>query len=126
MSDLNRFVATGRLTADATVRTLASGKSVMTMNAAINTGYGEYKKTLFVKVQQWGDNTKNVVEYLKKGTLIGIDGELSRSEWTSQEGKQYVDFVVDVRSVQILSSKKPDTSFAGTDSKPADEDDAVF
>lgn len=122
MSDINRFVATGRLTADASVRTLASGKSVMTMNVAINTGYGDYKKTLFVKVQQWGDSTKNVVNYLKKGNLVGIDGELSRSEWTTKDGATMVDFVVDVRSVQILGSKKAENE--QTDKLP--EYDPVF
>ena len=108
MSDLNRFCFTGHLTADANARTLASGKTVMTATAAINTGYGDYKKTLFVKVQMWGDRGNKIMQYLKKGTLIGADGELSRQDWTTNEGRQMVDFVIDVQNISILSQKKPD------------------
>ena len=105
MSDLNCFSFTGRLTQDATVRTLASGKKVLTANAAINTGYGEYKKTLFVKLQMWGDHGEKVVQYLTKGKSIATSGELSRSEWQTHEGKQMVDFVIDVRAINLVGSK---------------------
>lgn len=105
MSDLNCFSFTGRLTQDATVRTLASGKKVLTANAAVNTGYGEYKKTLFVKLQMWGDHGEKVVQYLTKGKSIATSGELSRSEWQTREGKQMVDFVVDVRAINLVGSK---------------------
>ena len=105
MSDLNCFSFTGRLTQDATVRTLASGKKVLTANAAINTGYGEYKKTLFVKLQMWGDHGEKVVQYLTKGKSIATSGELSRSEWKTREGKQMVDSVVDVRTINLVGSK---------------------
>lgn len=106
MADLNSFSFTGRLTSDASFRTLASGKGILTANVAVNTGYGDYKKTLFIKVQQWGDNGKNVVQYLKKGNLVAGTGEMSRSEWDSSDGIKHVDFVVDVRVIQMLVSKK--------------------
>lgn len=106
MADLNSFSFTGRLTSDASFRTLASGKGILTASAAVNTGYGDYKKTLFIKVQQWGDSGKNVVQYLKKGNLVAGTGEMSRSEWDSSDGIKHVDFVVDVRGIQMLGSKK--------------------
>lgn len=105
MSDLNCFSFTGRLTQDADMRTLASGKKVLTANAAVNTGYGEYKKTLFVKLQMWGDHGEKIVHYLTKGKSIATSGELSRSEWQTREGKQMVDFVVDVRAINLVGSK---------------------
>lgn len=125
MSDLNRLCFTGHLTTDAGVRTLASGKSVMTASVAINTGYGEYKKTLFIKLQMWGDRANKIVEYLKKGTLIAADGELSRGDWTTREGRAMVDFVVDVMNINILSSKKPDAPAAPEPAEYNDEE-AVF
>lgn len=105
MADLNQFCFTGRVAQDATVRTLATGKKVLTVNVAINTGFGDYKKTLFVKVQQWGDRGEKIVQYLKKGQLVASNGELSRNEW-GDEGNKKVDFVVDVMSIQLLGSKQ--------------------
>lgn len=110
MSDLSRYCFTGRLTADASIRTLASGKMVMTAPVAVNTGYGDYKKTMFIKVQMWGDRSAKIVNYLKKGTLIASDGEPSRNEWTTAEGRAMVDFVVDVMNINILAAKKDDVS----------------
>lgn len=104
MADLNSFAFTGRCTQDATIREIASGKKVLSVNVAVNTGYGDYKKTLFIKVQMWGERGEKIVDYLKKGQTIAGQGEMSRSEWTSKEGKAYVDFVVDVNNIQLLSS----------------------
>lgn len=104
MADINCFAFTGRLTKDASIRTLASGKKVLTADVAVNTGFGEYRKALYIKVQQWGDRAEKLIPYLKKGQFIGGTGELSRNEW-GDEGNKKVDFIVDVLSIQLLGSK---------------------
>lgn len=104
MADINCFAFTGHLTKDASIRTLASGKKVLTADVAVNTGFGEYRKAIYIKVQQWGDRGERIVPYLKKGQFIGGTGELSRNEW-GDEGNKKVDFIVDVLSIQLLGSK---------------------
>lgn len=126
MSDINSFTFTGRLTQDASIRTLASGKKVLTINVAVNTGFGEYKKTLYIKVQQWGDRGEKLIPYLKKGQLIGGQGEMSRSEWQNKEGKQYVDFVVDCMSIQLLGSKQQAASTEAELDTSINNDEVVF
>lgn len=125
MADLNVFSFTGRLTKDAEYRTLASGKGLLTAQVAINTGYGEYKKTLFIKAQQWGESGQKVVQYLGKGQLVSACGELSLSKWTSQAGKEYTDIVVDTRSIQILgpSQKSAASSYGQPAASPSQEAD---
>lgn len=115
MADLNNWSITGRLTADAEYKTLASGKNLLVMNVAVNTGFGEYAKTTFVKVQQWGDRGGKIVDYLRKGTLIACSGELSTNEWSTREGEKRVDLQLTTNSVQFYNTKKADTS----DSIPA-------
>ena len=124
--DLNNFNFTGRLTQDASVRTLASGSKVLTANVAINTGFGEHKKTLYVKVQQWGERGEKIVQYLTKGTLVAGHGELSRSDWESKEGNKNVDIVIDVPSIQMLSSGNKSNTVTAVieDDKPDDKPDA--
>lgn len=123
MADINCFAFTGRLTKDATVRTLASGKKVLTADVAVNTGFGEYKKTLYIKVQQWGDRGEKLTPYLKKGQFIGGTGEMSRNEW-GDEGNKKVDFVVDVMSIQLLGSK-PQSSVSTANTLPEPENGEV-
>ena len=124
MADINCFAFTGRLTKDASIRTLASGKKVLTADVAVNTGFGEYRKTLYIKVQQWGDRGENIIPFLKKGQFIGGTGELSRNEW-GDEGNKKVDFVVDVISIQLLGSK-PQSSTSTDTSASEPNDEVVF
>jgi len=126
MADLNSFSLTGRLTQNAAINTTANGKKILTANCAVNTGFGNYKKTLFVKVQQWGDNTSNLIPYLKKGQLIGCSGELSRSEWQNKEGKTYVDFVVTTFGIQLLGSKLVQSESSEQDTNDEQDTELTF
>ena len=126
MADINNFSMTGRLTQDATYRTLASGKGVLTCNVAINSGYGDYKKTLFVKVQQWGERGQKLASYLTKGKPIACVGELSRNEWDSKEGNHNVEFVVDTVAIQLIGSMKQDTKSSDNTTDSAAEEEFNF
>lgn len=126
MADINNFTITGRLVRDAEFKTLPSGKSLLEMSVAVNTGYGQYKKTTWVKVQQWGDRGANVAAYLIKGTLIGCTGELTTQQWEGkQDGQIHTDLVLSTMNVQILSSKKQESSEEYAPA-PAPVDESVF
>ena len=124
MSDLSVYSFTGRLTHDAEYRTLASGKGLLTANVAINTGYGDYRKVTFIKVNQWGESGIKIQPYLTKGTLVSSTGEPSINRWTGKDGTENTELQVDVRSIQILASKKKDdTKSSGS---VADEDESTL
>lgn len=121
MSDLNAWSFTGRLTKDAEFKTLASDKSLLVMDVAVNTGFGDYKKTTYVKVQQWGVKNTNTLPYLKKGTLIGVTGEVTLNEWESKtDGTKRMTLQVDTSKIQILSSKKDEGSSSSISEPPSD------
>lgn len=126
MADLNNWSITGRLTADAEYKTLASGKNLLVMNVAVNTGFGEYAKTTFVKVQQWGDRGGKIVDYLRKGTLIACSGELSTNEWSTREGEKRVDLQLTTNSLQFYNTKKADTSNSIPAGTADNGDETVF
>lgn len=126
MADLNNWSITGRLTADAEYKTLASGKNLLVMNVAVNTGFSEYAKTTFVKVQQWGDRGGKIVDYLRKGTLIACSGELSTNEWSTREGEKRVDLQLTINSLQFYNTKKADTSGSIPAGTADNGDETVF
>ena len=103
MADLNVWAVTGRLTKDAEFRTLASGKPLLTCDIAVNTGWGEYAKTTYARVQQWGERGKNIVQYLKKGKPIAVSGSLSVNTWTGKDGQERQQLVLDTTSIQMLN-----------------------
>lgn len=123
MADLNSFTFTGRLTKDAQLKTLPTGKQLLEASVAINTGFGEYRKTLYVKVNLWGARGEKVAGFMKKGGLIGAIGVLSKSVWQGSDGLERTDLVVDAADLQMLSSKKTE---AESESEASTEDDIAF
>ncbi len=120
MSDLNNFCFTGRLGADAVVKTTPNNKTIMEMSVAINTGYGDYKKTLWVKVKQFGDRVRNIAPIFVKGAQVTGSGEIDTDEWTGKDNTQHFDIVVKCMNVQLMSSKKADTK--EVEPEPTDEE----
>lgn len=104
MSDLNSWSITGRLTKDASFMTVGTGKPLLTMDVAVNTGFGDSKKTTYVKVNMWSDRGEKIVSYLKKGTLVAVAGQLSVDTWTGKAGDQHQDLVLTTFNVDFYNT----------------------
>jgi single-strand DNA-binding protein len=105
--DFNNCSFTGRLTENAEMRTLPTGKTVVVFNIANNTGYGDYEKVLFITVQLWGKTGDKLCEYLVKGKAIAISGNLEVQKWTSQkDGTDHFKLVLNSSDIVLLSDGK--------------------
>lgn len=109
MADLSCYSFTGRLTKDAAIKTLPSGKTLLELDVANNIGFGDFARTNWLKVKKWGENNAGLISLLVKGSLITASGELSTETWRSNNGETHTNLVVTVFNIQILSSKKQDT-----------------
>ena len=76
---LNVCTFTGRLGRDAEPKTLSSGTSFLEFSIAVDTGYGDKKRSFWLRCSLFGERGK-LSQYLTKGQLIGVSGELSQSE----------------------------------------------
>jgi len=74
-----------RLTKDAEMATTQSGKQVLKISAAFDTGYGDSKKTTWVDASFWGERGIKLAPYLLKGTQIVIHGD--QVEANAYQGK---------------------------------------
>lgn len=122
MADLSSYAFTGRLGADAQVKKTPNGKTYMEMSVAVTTGYGDYKKTLWIKIKQWGERVNNIVNIFTKGALVSACGEPSINEWDGKDGAHHATLEVNCMNVQILSSKKPADSEHAFDDSELSED----
>lgn len=128
MADLSCYAFTGNLGADAQVKQTPNGKTYMEMSVAVTTGYGDYKKTLWVKVKQWGERVNNIAGIFTKGALVTACGEPSINEWVGKDGTHHANIEVNCTNVQILSSKKQSTENVPAIDKGdlPDNDNVVF
>lgn len=105
---LNRVILVGRLTRDPDLRYTPNGVAVANFNIAVNRPFtdanGE-RTADFINGVVWRRQAENLANYMKKGSLIGVDGRLQTRTYEGQDGKTvYVTEVV-ADSIQFLESK---------------------
>lgn len=105
---MNRVVLVGRLTRDPDLRITPNGVAVATFTLAVNrtfTNQDGEREADFVQVVVWRRQAENVGNYLKKGSLCGVDGRIQTRNYEDNEGRRvYVTEVV-AESVQFLEPR---------------------
>src|SRR5690606_36662529 len=101
-------VLVGRLTKDPELRYTPNDVAVCIFTREVNRPFtnqqGE-RDADFINCVAWRKQAENVANYLKKGSLAGIDGRIQTRSYEAQDGRRvYVTEVV-AESVQFLESK---------------------
>jgi single-strand DNA-binding protein len=94
-------ITAGRLARDAELRTTQSGTSVCSFTVAADAGYGDKKRTEWVKVALFGKRSDGLHPYLKKGTALTVQGEAKANGWTKDgEAKAEIEIFADKITLQ--------------------------
>jgi single-strand DNA-binding protein len=105
---MNRVVLVGRLTKDPDLRYTPNGVPVATFTLAVNrpfkTQSGETEAD-FINCVVWRKPAENVANFLKKGSLAGVDGRMQTRNYEGQDGKRVYVTEVQAESVQFLDTK---------------------
>ena len=114
---LNRVVLVGRLTKDPDLRYTPSGVPVATFTLAVNRTFtnqqGE-READFINIVVWRKPAENVANFLKKGSLAGVDGRIQTRNYEGQDGRRvYVTEVV-AESVQFLEPRNASQERTGS------------
>lgn len=105
---MNRVVLVGRLTKDPDLRYTPNGVPVATFTLAVSRTFtnqqGE-RETDFINCVVWRRPAENVANFLKKGSLAGVDGRIQTRNYDGQDGKRVYVTEVLAESVQFLEPK---------------------
>ena len=122
---LNRVVLVGRLTRDPELRYTPNGVAVASFTLAVNRTFtnqhGE-READFINIVVWRRQAENVANYLKKGSLAGVDGRLQSRSYENNQGQRVFVTEVVADSVQFLEPKNSNT---GGSSKPKSQREAA-
>lgn len=81
----NKVIFAGNLTRDPEFRQVGEYR-VARLGLAVNNGYGDKKKTMFLDSEVWVPHLVKLTEdYLKKGSNVLVEGELHQDDWTDKE-----------------------------------------
>ncbi len=100
---INRVVLVGRLTKDP-----GNGTAVANFTLAVNRTFknsqGEQEAD-FINCQVWRSTAENVAQYLKKGSLAGVDGRMQTRSYDNSDGRRVFVTEVVAESVQFLEPR---------------------
>jgi single-strand DNA-binding protein len=123
MPTLNRVQLIGRLGKDPESRYTPTGKQVTTFSLAVSNRWksqGDTKEyTEWINVEAWGRLGEVCQEYLKKGSLIYLEGRLKTDRYEDKGEQKYFTKVVAL-SMQMLDKKPADEPMMSVDEEPAD------
>ncbi|MDQ0215399.1 single-strand DNA-binding protein [Oikeobacillus pervagus] len=105
---MNRVVLVGRLTKDPELRYTPNGIAVASFTLACNRNYtnqqGE-READFINCVVWRRPAENVANFLKKGSLAGVDGRIQTRNYEGQDGRRVYVTEVLAESVQFLEPR---------------------
>jgi single-strand DNA-binding protein len=105
---MNRVVLVGRLTKDPDLRYTPNGVPVATFTLAVNRPFSSQsgeREADFINCVVWRKPAENVANFLKKGSLAGVDGRIQTRHYEGQDGKRVYVTEVQAESVQFLEPR---------------------
>ncbi len=103
---MNNWNFTGNLGKDADSRFTPAGDAVVQFSVGVKSGYGDKATTTWARCALWGKRGEAVAQYLTKGQLVGISGEVTLREFTNKEGNKQVSLEVRVNDLTLLGGKR--------------------
>jgi single-strand DNA-binding protein len=125
MADINHVVLVGRLTRDAELKYTANGQAVCKFSVAVNrrrkNGDQWVDEANFFDIVLWGRQGESLNQYLVKGKMVGVDGELRQDRW-EQDGQNRSRVEIVAANLQLLGGN---ASGGGVQGRPETFGDGV-
>ena len=107
MANYNKVLLIGNLTRDPQLSYTPNQTAVVDFGLAVNrrwTGQDgqQREETCFVECQAFGRPAENINKYLTKGRQLFVEGRLTFSSWTAQDGTKRSRLRVTVERFQFL------------------------
>ena len=89
MSNYNKVILIGNLTADPQVRQTKNGKSVASFSLALNRKFGtgdeRREETTYIDIVAWERQAEMAEKFLSKGKPILVEGRLQEDSWQDKK-----------------------------------------
>jgi single-strand DNA-binding protein len=107
---VNKVILVGRLGRDPETRYTSAGQAVANFSVATDESFkdrnGErQKRTEWHKIVVWGKQAEIAQQYLKKGSLVFVEGRIQSREWQDKEGQKRTSFEIVANSFRMLGGR---------------------
>ncbi len=124
---VNKAILVGRLGRDPETRFTSSGQAVCNFSIATDETYkdrnGErQKRTEWHRIVMWGRLAELAQQYLKKGSMVYVEGRIQSRQWDDREGQKRTSFEIIGSAMKFLGSRA-DAMAAGAGASPSPDAD---
>jgi len=107
---VNRVILVGRLGRDPETRYTSSGQAVCNFSLATDESYkdrnGErQKRTEWHKIVVWAKQAEIAQQYLRKGSLVYVEGRIQSRQWDDKEGQKRTSFEIVCNNFRMLGGR---------------------
>lgn len=106
---MNRVVLVGRITHDLELKYTQGGIAYVSFSLAINRNFPNQQGEIeadFIRCTAWRGTAENMVKFVGKGSLVGVDGRIQSSSYETPQGEKRTSINVVSDTVQFLESKR--------------------
>ena len=117
---MNKVILIGRLARDPELRTTSSGVSMTRFTVAVNRpiAQGTQPQTDFISCIAWKQTAETISKFLKKGSLIAIEGSIQTRSWESGDGKMNYATDIVVNRMHFVEKKSKDSGTVQYEQEP--------
>lgn len=113
MASLNLVQIIGRLGRDPELRYTSNGSPICSLNVATDESYNDrdgnkVERTEWHRVSVFQRQAENCANFLTKGSLVYVEGNLTTRKWQDQNGQERFTTEIKAKSVQFLDKRNDD------------------
>jgi len=102
---LNVCTFTGRLGRDAESKYLPTGTAVLEFSIAVDTGFGDKRRSFWLKCAMFGDRGTKLAQYLTKGQQVAVSGEFDPRPYQAKDGAEKISLELRISAVELIGGK---------------------
>lgn len=106
---MNKLIITGRLCRDPEVKAIGENNMVAKFTVAVNRNYKDKdgnRPADFIPCEAFGKTAEFISNYVNKGRLVEVDGEMRVDQYQNEEGENRTFTKCHVNSLNVLDSAK--------------------
>jgi len=124
---VNKVILVGRLGRDPETRFTGGGQAVANFSMATDESYkdknGErQKRTEWHKIVVWSKLAEIAQQYLKKGSLLYLEGRLQTREWQDKEGQKRTTTEIVATNFRMLGGRAEGAAAGGAAARSGGDD----
>nr|WP_238941952.1 single-stranded DNA-binding protein [Bacillus sp. REN10] len=100
------------MTKDPEIRFIADGRALLNITLAVNRPYRNQEglsQTDFIYCTIWNKSAENTAKYCRKGSLVGVLGNIQTRNYDDKDGRRVYVTEVIVNTIRFLDKKRNDS-----------------